>query len=182
MKLIKSTGNHYDLRANGELIASTYQWVSPDKWLQLSRQNCNSLFGIVDVEKLANEYVSNFKDYNGTSDVDFMVGFLKAMELNKDKVFTLEQVHKLLRLVHILPNFELEQFEDENNVLQIDTFISHHIQQPAEIDVEIVMETKQQLVNGYKNQPENVIGFVAEYENILAPKLDSEGCLILKKL
>jgi hypothetical protein len=44
------------------------------------------------------------------------------------------------------------------------------------------METKKQLVNGYRNQPDNVIGFVADYENILQPKLDSEGCLILKKI
>ena len=55
------------------------------------------------------------------------------------------------------------------------------LQQPTEIEVEIEMEIKQQLVNGYRNQPENIIGFIAEYENISVPKLDENGCLILKK-
>jgi hypothetical protein len=44
---------------------------------------------------------------------------------------------------------------------QIDKFIQSR-QQPKEIEVEIEMETKKQLVNGYKNQPDNVIGFVAD--------------------
>jgi hypothetical protein len=35
------------------------------------------------------------------------------------------------------------------------------------------------LSNGYKNQPDNIIGFIAEYKSV--PKLDSEGCLILKR-
>ncbi len=47
--------------------------------------------------------------------------------------------------------------------------------------VEVKMEAKKQLVNGYKNQPDNVIGFIAEYENVVVPKLDENGCLILKK-
>jgi hypothetical protein len=50
-----------------------------------------------------------------------------------------------------------------------------------EIEVGIEMENKQQLINGYKNQPDNVIGFIAEYENVVVPKLDENGCLILKK-
>ena len=49
-------------------------------------------------------------------------------------------------------------------------------------DVEIEMENKQQLINGYKNQPDNVIGFIAEYENVVVPKLDEDGCLILKRI
>lgn len=160
-KLIKSTGNHYDLRTNGELIASTYQWVSPDKWLQLSRQNCNSLFGIVDVEKLANEYVSNFKDYNGTSDVDFMVGFLKAMELNKDKLFTVED----------LDNFRKFQIQEQNfSKSCLDVWLKS-LQQPTEIDVEIVMEEKSY----------SYLVTIGEVKTTrLEPKLDSEGCLILK--
>ena len=47
-------------------------------------------------------------------------------------------------------------------------------------DVWVEMENKQQLINGYKNQPDNVIGFIAEYENVLVPKLDEDGCLIVK--
>ena len=52
----------------------------------------------------------------------------------------------------------------------------------TEWDVEIEMENKQQLTNGYKNQPDNVIGFIAAYENVVVPKLDEDGCLILKRI
>jgi len=100
----------------------------------------------------------------------YILGFQMAMEFNKEKLFTLEDIHKLVRLIHTLPNFELEQFEDENNVLQIDDFISHHLQQPTEIEVEIEME--------------NILYYIQQELNSfkLKPKLDSNGCLILKKL
>jgi hypothetical protein len=144
---------------------------------KLSKQNCDEIFGIVDVDKLAEEWVfetnghkwSNNDDTAGDNYGSYKCGFNKAMELSKDKVFTLEDVRKLLRLVHTLPNFELEQFEDENNVLQIDDFISHHLQQPTEIEVEIEME-KVPSAWMYTKLGE------------LRPKLDSEGCLILKRV
>jgi len=50
-----------------------------------------------------------------------------------------------------------------------------------EWNIEIEMETKKQLVNGYENQPDNVVGFVAKYKHMLVPKLDADGCLILKQ-
>jgi hypothetical protein len=123
----------------------------------LSKQNCDEIFGIYSPSELSKVLVEGERGV-------FEFGYYLAREHNKDKVFTLEEVHKLLRLIHILPNFELEQFEDENNVLQIDTFISHHIQQPIEIDV--VIEDK----------------IALDGHTILGYELDSEGCLILKKL
>jgi hypothetical protein len=170
-KLIK-TENGYGLEDVG--IIAFYSSKRPvHKHYKLSKQNCDEIFGVVDVEKYVDEYAA---EWEYTERIGFRDGFNEAMELNKDKVFTLEQVHKLLRLVHILPNFELEQFEDENNVLQIDTFISHHIQQPTEIDVVIEMEC----VMGCQN-------LILNGENSVCcgdkkPKLDSDGCLILKKV
>ena len=164
-KLIKTEVNYLLKNEEGVIIAST----SIKKGISsLSKQNCDEIFGVVEVEKLA---IDIWKDLGVFTENDkhlwfggFRNGFNKAMELNKDKLFTLEEVHKLLRLIHILPNFELEQFEDENNVLQIDTFISHHIQQPTEIDVEI--ESK----------------IAIDGHTILGYELDSEGCLILKRV
>jgi hypothetical protein len=137
---------------------------------KLSKQNCDEIFGVVDVEKLANELYKDdlHNPFFSAAPMGFIDGFNKAIELNKDKVFTLEEVHKLLRLIHILPNFELEQFEDENNVLQIDTFISHHIQQPTEIEVEI-----EYMFSVEEN---------GESTNTGITKLDENGCLILKRI
>ncbi len=55
------------------------------------------------------------------------------------------------------------------------------LQQPKEIKVEIEMETKKQLINGYKNQPDNIIGFISEYKEVRVPKLNENGCIILIK-
>jgi len=147
---------------------SQYTIGGIDPFYKLSKQNCDEIFGVVDVEKLAEKLSPNSSWKHG-----FIKGFKKAMELNKDKVFTKEEVHKLLRLVHILPNFELEQFEDENNVLQIDTFISHHIQQLTEIDVEIEMQCLDPTCDGVNRKGECI--------TTGKPKLDSEKYIILKR-
>ena len=162
--LVDSTKVVYD---KGYLIGSSRE----GEVLKLSKQNCDEIFGVVDINSEVEAIVKTICPDDRGKDVIYGTGmavgiqcFNKAMELNKDRVFTLEEVHKLLRLIHILPNFELEQFEDENNVLQIDTFISHHIQQPTEIDVEI--ESK----------------IAIDGHTIFGYELDSEGCLILKKI
>jgi hypothetical protein len=60
---------------------------------KLSKQNCDSLFGVIDVEKLADDY---FKSTNENSvlwrRIDFKEGFKKAMALNKDKMFPRENM------------------------------------------------------------------------------------------
>jgi hypothetical protein len=171
-KLIKKADGWYNLY-NGEIgIGSTHEELQGYK---LSKQNCDDIFGVIDVEKLAEEDCSIHHPYHPVHDhtprATFIRGFNKAMELNKDKVFTLEDMMNCW-------NKSLK-FQDHK-----ETFGEYiqSLQQPTEIEVEIEMETKKQLVNGYRNQPDNVIGFVADYENILQPKLDSEGCLILKKI
>jgi len=146
----------------------------------LSKQNCDSIFGIIDVELMADFYGAKAKgsvDFKFGANKGFEDGFNKAMELDKDKLFTLEDMRNAMDWIMI----QYFEFNEQPTGGRRERYLES-LQQPTEIEVEIVMETKQQLVNGYKNQPENVIGFVVEYENILAPKLDSEGCLILKKL
>jgi hypothetical protein len=148
----------------------------------LSKQNCDEIFGVVDVEKLAYEHRRVYQDsFEGMNEcimkdamhqqVGFKAGFNKAMEFNKDKQFTLED----------LENFRKFQIREQNFSKSCLNVWLQSLQQPTEIEVEIEMEIKKQLVNGYKNKPDNVIGFVAEYENILGPKLDENKCLILKK-
>jgi hypothetical protein len=128
---------------------------------KLSKQNCDEIFGVVDVEKLAREWHKQ-QNFNSLSDNIISVGYLnmfkdgfnKAMELNKDKLFTLEDMMNCWN--------KALKFQEHKETLG--DFIQS-LQQPTEIDVEIVME---------------------RYPGLslcaASPELDSEGCLILKKI
>jgi hypothetical protein len=154
---------------------------------RLSKENCDEIFGVIDIRELAN---IEFKQEVGEGptanpDINSMLkkshlngaefGFNKAIELNKDKLFTLEQFKQA-----IVWGYDRSTENIYLSRLPIDEYLES-LQQPTEIEVEIEMETKKQLINGYKNQPDNIIGFIAEYESVLLPKLDENGCLILKK-
>jgi hypothetical protein len=178
--LVDSTKVVYD---KGYLIGSSRE----SEVLKLSKQNCDEIFGVVDINSEVEAIVKTICPDDRGKDVIYGTGmavgiqcFNKAMELNKDRVFTLEEVHKLLRLVHILPNFELEQFEDENNVLQIDTFISHHIKQPTEIEVEIELICPHPFDTYKCGMQYGCDGDGCNHPNQI-PYLDIEKCLILTK-
>ena len=148
MKLIKTAdeqGVMYSL--SGDNLPENYV---------LSKQNCDEEFakamGIVDVEKLAEKLSPNSSWKYG-----FIRGFNKAMELNKDKVFTLEDIEEAFAYG------QLNQVHNQKYFSGSKTYIQS-LQQPTEINVEIVMD-----ICGDK------VYAVPE------PKLDSEGCLILKR-
>ncbi len=170
-KLIK-TGNDYLLKdTNGEVLAITNGATEGKK---LSKQNCNEIFGVVDLMKLAEENSHKHYDvkttdwhcnYNG-----FFSGFQKAMELNKDKMFTEDDLRKAIRFGF---NGAYGYLTGEKGTIekQSDNYIQS-IQQPTEIEVEIETETKvwEFISNG-------------EFESFeIIPKLDSNGFLILKKI
>jgi len=137
VKLIKQKeiGDYY-LILEGKIYHTNplfYKRHGVSKGGKLSKQNCDELFEVVDVEKLAEEEIPN----DGYADTTLMQkGFNKAMELY----------------------------------------------QPTEIEVEIVMEkivdeTKMiGAVKGVKGSGDKI----TTYKSV--PKLDSEGCLILKKI
>jgi hypothetical protein len=124
---------------------------------KLSKQNCDEIFGVVDVEKLAEKEVfQEYYDWGGevfsedyliSKRLHFIEGFNKAVELNKDKVFTLEQMSVA--------------YNTNRSGTLFEQLINSFGGQPTEIEVMIVMD------------------ILNEYEQ---PKLDSEGCLILKKI
>lgn len=163
-KLIK-VNDYYNLQdEKGNVIGTSYQFKSPvgDNLHKLSKQNCDSLFGVVDVEKLAKENHPN----DGYADTTLMqkgfkTGFNKAMELNKDKMFTLEDIKKAYS------QGELDALKTGSYSKKENEFIQS-IQQPTEIKVEIEMEDKIAL-DGH-----TIIG--------KEPKLDENKCLILKKI
>jgi hypothetical protein len=138
--------------------------------MKLSKQNCDEVFGVVDVEKLAENHpleVSNASHGFGIKD-GIVYGFNKAMELNKDKVFTLEDMGNLWDFC----------------VYNKGTFaeFTQPILQPIEIEVEIEMKkvvdkTKVVFsVKGVKGSGDKI----TTYRYI--PSFDTKKCLMLKKI
>ena len=135
----------------------------------LSKQNCDEIFGVVDVEKLARELETldektRVHDFKTREKIGFKIGFNKAIELNKDKVFTLEQV---------LNAFYAGWISKDKTYPEAQKFykgyLERHVMQPTEINVEIEMYDFE--------LPGKPIG-----RRVIKPKLDSQGCLVLKKL
>ncbi len=180
--LVKQEGRYVLYGEDGAKIASS----APNPFGKLSKQNCDELFGIVDVEKWAKEHVDVDPDLEiGTSEyhnaqVDFKAGFNKKAELDKDKLFTAEDVKKGMRFAKDFINWEIKDEEmiakygfscsklNPNN--SEDAFIQS-LRQPTEIEVQIVMETCSM----------NTLDLDCD-EIVERVKLDANGCLILRKL
>jgi hypothetical protein len=182
MKLIKTEVNYLLKNEEGVIIAST---STKDGNNKLSKQNCDEIFGVVDVEKLAEE---SWGDKISSPYHAYVDGFNKAMELNKDKVFTLEDMKRAIdkakqgsvKETHngygrpTEPRFVLDDLSYDE--------IIQSLQQPTEIEVEIeikkvVDETKViGAVKGVKGSGDKI----TTYKSV--PKLDENGCLILKKI
>jgi hypothetical protein len=158
--LYKRDDNFYSLKVDG-IVMATSNGMLVD--YNLSKQNCDDIFGIIDVEKLADEYLE--KHFSTGLDTNYIqnivsdgikYGFNKAMELNR---FTLGDIKRAISFGQGMDLWKEEE--------QIDKFIQS-LQQPTEIDVVIVMET--------------IYGIFDYKELRKQPKLDSSGNLILKKI
>jgi hypothetical protein len=159
--------DRYDLYGNdGSKIASSAQ----NPFGKLSKENCDDLFEVIDVEKLATDYDNednsrtygeSLGSYNG-----YIRGFQDCLELNKDKVFTAEDMNKAFNL-----GKDVER-EDCNDNFQK---YLQSLQQLNEIEVGIEMlpyssELTESEVRGFEEHAPNS-GY----------KLDKNGCLILRK-
>jgi hypothetical protein len=159
--------DRYDLYANTDhKLAST----ALNPFGKLSKENCDEIFGVVDVDKLAEEEYPTFNlelnlttSFNTLAQVPFINGFNKAMELNKEKLFTEDDINLA---------FVLGKNNDES---RINKLINSKIQ-PTEIEVEIEMECKIGCDNFIFNGDKSICC------GNKIKKLDSNGNLILKKL
>jgi hypothetical protein len=129
-KLIHRGNGDYKLYVNG----ATYAQSAPNPHRKLSKQNCDEIFGVIDVEKLAKEETRKYLPGCPENIMNFIaherffkIAFEQAMELNKDKVFTLEQMTKAIRLACS---------EYSGNIIDEVT------QQPTEIEVTFDPEEK----------------------------------------
>ena len=165
-KLIKTGGDYLLRDMGGDVLAITNGTTEGRK---LSKQNCDEIFGVIDVEKLATGYDLYEKiNFVGQTRA-YKAGFQKAMELNKDKLFTLEDMMNCWN--------KALKFQDHKETLG--EYIQS-IQQPTEIEVEIIMRN---------SRTGNIVKHDSDLEwdedglcDRAIPKLDSQGCLILKKI
>jgi hypothetical protein len=150
--------DRYDLYgADDAKIASS----AKNPFGKLSKENCDYIFGIVDVDKFSHEHCDrlyhegniNWEKYR----IHFKEGFNKAMELQKDKLFTAEDVKKAIILSM--------SYNDA-------TVIKLLRQQPTEIEVEMVMDDIFDGIDSARIFPK---------EETSIPMLDKDGCLILKR-
>jgi hypothetical protein len=195
-KLIK-TENGYGLEDVG--IIAFYSSKRPEhKHYKLSKQNCDEIFGVVDVDKLGQKhYEVHIKRGHTQEDslqrkIDFIIGFNEAMELNKDKLFTVEDFNNFIDFVinekskeHAfgitnkelinchLSTYAIFQMKDLRKIY-IDTFIQS-LQQPIEVEVEMEPCFYDDSLGGFSTS-------YTEDKPKEQPKLDSEEYLILKKI
>lgn len=149
---------------------------------KLSTKNCDEIFGVVDVEKLAEEFVNDLQvaseSVNRAVKLGYEEGFKKAMELNKDKVFTLKDMYDAVMLGVC---FEDSGIQGISTYEELKELAIKRASKPTEIEVEIehheIKQTKTyNAIKGVKGSGHKIttIGY--------ALKLDSNGYLILKKI
>ena len=186
-KLIKREEGYYLFTDESYInaMASNHEnWIKIHDGQKLSKENCDEIFGVVDMDKICDEYFINEYSWNGKnilpykdSDLeaiknDFIHGYNKAMELN-DKLFTVEDLYRVFLINSAGNNTTLRHFFEET-VLPM-------FKQPTEIDVEIKLicpHPSDTYVCGMEygcdadgcNHPEQI------------PYLDKTGCLILKRI
>jgi hypothetical protein len=165
-KLYKSLNSDtYWLTVDGKLFADTEGGPLTAITNKLSVKNCIDIKNGYDLDKLAYDFAKYHSIYPTAQDdteYGFKNGFNKAVELNKDKLFTIEDMKRAY-----LESNKYEWFGD----------LIKSIQQPTEIEVEIKMEPC------FYN--DSLGGFSTSYTEDKPkeqPKLDSDGCLILKKI
>jgi len=185
-KLIK-TESGYNLFTQGFLKASTEIDLINQLNIEegniryhLSKQNCDEIFGVVDVNSEVEAVVKTICPDDRGKDVIYGTGmavgiqcFNKAIELNKYKVFTVEDVidviYKQVRngFDGVIDSFT-EAFAKEciNRAMKL--------YQPTEIEVEVEMECLDPNCDGINKK-----GVCIPSDK---PKLDENNCLILKKI
>jgi hypothetical protein len=112
--------DQYHLYDGDKAIATTIVG-NPMLLPNLSKQNCDEIFGVVDVEKYISEDSFDKIIYSNS----YKQGFNKAMELNKDKVFTLEDIRKAYYV----------GYEDGKSGATFFQQLIQSLQQPTEIEV-----------------------------------------------
>ena len=186
--ILAKTGNDYILYSKDNSVLGITSGTIEGR--KLSLHNCEDIERGYNLDVLAEERTKNqlIRLLGGEDREEvlddikkrkfyFIEGAKAILEILGDKMYTESHMaYMMAKTCEFVENHldRISSVEFFNNTIKS--------LQPKEWDVEIQMENKQQLTNGYKNQPDNVIGFIAAYENVVVPKLDDDGCLILRRI
>jgi hypothetical protein len=161
-KLIKTSNGIYDLFEGTRFISTT---DSPDGTAnKLSLKNCQAIELGYDLEELADEFAktkSSHSTFQNTHKRDFREGFQKALELMGDKKYSEEDIKKMMKSASY-GWFEAD-FDKHLATLQ-----------QTEWSVEIIEECLDKDYDGVDRKGDCI--------TTGKPKLDAEGCLILKRI
>jgi hypothetical protein len=177
-KLIKKEDDFYSLKVDGFVMATSSGMLVDYK---LSKENCDKLFEVVDVDYLVDKFVDNLNvSEKVEKDVQFgyQEGLIKAMELMGYKKYTDDDIVGAFMAGH-LRGMSTDMGED--NPHPICSEYLNSIQQPREIEVEILTGTlwrQIDVIDPITHTCKSHISKSSKEE----PMLDKNGCLILKKL
>ena len=165
-KLIKEN-NFYKLIQNNTILVkiSTNESINIHySFGKLSLKNCQLVERDYDLDELADKYeYVNYKGKSKSYNIGFKHGFQKALELMGNKMYTADNIVDAYMAGHLRG---MSTDMGENNIHPI---CSEHLNslQQTEWDVEIVMEYVGKIKLNKLHE--------------MKPKLDEDGCLILKR-
>jgi hypothetical protein len=160
--LIKQVDNYTLWNYDGGCIATTNE----STYQKLSKVNCDKLY-ISNIVYLA-ERESKY------SEEDYIEGFIKSTELNKDKLFTFEDMYDAVMLGVAYEDCGIQGVNSYNELKDL---AIKRASRSKGIEVNIEMECPQCQDYGYISECRNNCN-----QKFLQPKLDNNGCLILNKL
>jgi hypothetical protein len=181
-KLYKSpNGEHYYLTVNNQIFADVDGHPLKSINQVLSLKNCQAIENGYDLEELA--YGCDlYEKMNFVGQMSaFKLGFQKALEILGDKKFSEGDMRRALSAG--LSIGYGRQFEIENKQIEIENYIQSL--QQTEWDVEI--ETEEVIIgqcNCECHSNTRILHFMpcCNPKIVTNPKLDTNGCLILKKI
>jgi hypothetical protein len=155
-KLIKLDSNYFLKIGDTTFATSATPNLSASIRHSLSIKNCQAIERGYDLDELANEYYKEMSPSSDMVDVNvFKAGFQKALEILGDRRFTIEQVVELAKILISNPMSTSGKHPQE----LVDEYVRSLQQNEWEVEIEM--------------------DILNEYDQ---PKLDADGCLILKRV
>jgi len=180
--LTKVTNIYTLLNFDYKMMASNDADMQKDyKIGKLSEENCHQMYKPVNLKEVLNPYdmfdeeakKDPYLDYPNAKPIfvfGVKKGIEKAMEFNKDKVFTVKDVEKAIEYF-VKNEFQLTEKNINSTI--------YSIQNPKYLEVEVLMKN---------SRTGKIIELESELEwdedgicDKAIPELDENGCLILKK-
>jgi hypothetical protein len=153
---LKKIGNDYKLYAQDDSCIAV-SWYSPHQ--RLSKNNCQAIENGYDLDEIVEQTKQTLEDSRISSYDSFKIGFQKALEILGDKKFSINEVVELSKILISNPIERCGKTPQE----LVDAYVKSL--QQTEWDVEIEM-----WFHGTRHKKGEWI-----------PKLDADGCLILKR-